>query len=258
MFRNIRFITPPHGKNINKVNDNSKIYNHPYVNSESADNSIIPLKLFQTWRTKNLPLGMQNCVNDLKMKNPEFEYFLFDDDDCRHFIEANFGKEVLNAYNCLMPGAYKADLWRLCVLFVHGGIYMDIKLTTINNFKLIELTQDEHLVKDRPPNTIYNALMVCRQHNPFLLLAIKHIVANVKNRYYGKDALEPTGPILLGKIMHHYKLNVNTDMKHWINGGYIIYKNTFVISTAYPEYPNEKLSSTKSYRDLWNQKKIYA
>lgn len=234
-------------------------YNHPYTDSKKNNiyNSVIPLKVFQTWCTKNLPPFMKQCVEDLRLKNPEFEYFLFDDTDRRNFIKDNFDENVVIAYDTLIPPAYKADLWRLCVLYIHGGIYLDIKLTTVNNFKLIELTENEHFVKDRlPPFTVYNALLVCKAHNPLLLLAINNIVYNVKNKYYGKSALEPTGPIMLGKIIYFNKININVDMHHFIGGGYIVYKDTFVLSTEYKEYKDENPRNTY-YGTLWQNKKIY-
>jgi mannosyltransferase OCH1-like enzyme len=82
-------------------------------------NSIIPLKIYQTWHTKNLPKHMNDTVELLKNTNPEFEHFLFDDNDCRNFIKNNFNEKVLHTFNKLKPGAYKADLWRYCVLYIN-------------------------------------------------------------------------------------------------------------------------------------------
>ena len=169
--------------NYNKLIDNQKlkIYSQPYKLKQYY-NSVIPLKIFQTWYTKNLPPKMKERVENLKAMHPRFEHYLYDDNDCREFIKNNFNSDVLNAYDGLIPGAYKADLWRYCVLYINGGIYMDIKLTCINGFRLIELTEHNHLVKDRPlPLAIYNALMVSQKGNPFLWRAIQRIVMNVKN-----------------------------------------------------------------------------
>ena len=55
-------------------------------------NSIIPLKIYQTWYTKNLPNHMKDAVELLKNTNPEFEHYLFDDNDCRNFIKNNFNE----------------------------------------------------------------------------------------------------------------------------------------------------------------------
>jgi mannosyltransferase OCH1-like enzyme len=223
----------------------------------------IPLKIFQTWYTKDLPQKMKQRVEELKESNPEFEHYLFDDNDCREFIKNNFEPDVLYAYDNLIPGAYKADLWRYCILYINGGIYLDIKLKCINGFKLIELTKSNHYVKDRVlPLSIYNALIVCQKGSPLLWKAIYRIVFNVRNKIYGRDPLEPTGPLMLGKIILRNGLRPNIDLYHYQGGGYIIYKKHFVISTEYPEYNQERSEiyaniNTKRYDKLWNEHSIY-
>jgi mannosyltransferase OCH1-like enzyme len=224
--------------------------------------TIIPANIFQTWYTKKLPPLMAQTIFEIKRLNPKFNHYLFDDNDCREFIKTHFKPDVLNAYDRLIPGAYKADLWRLCILFIKGGIYLDIKLACINGFKLIELTEEEHFVKDRPSNSIYNALMACLPGNIFLFKCIIQIVENVKNNFYGECPLSPTGPKMIGSVIVNNKLGANIDMIHYEGGGYIIYKNRFVISTEYPEYENERKSqynikNTKRYDKLWENKTIY-
>jgi len=247
--------------NINVDNIMLKIYKSPYQ-LKGHYKPVIPLKIFQTWHSKDLPPMMRETVENLKKGHPRFEHYLFDDNDCREFIKNNFDKDVLDAYDNLIPGAYKADLWRCCVLYIHGGIYMDIKLKCVNGFRLIELTENEHLVKDRvPPLSIYNGLMVSQKGNPFLWKAIYRIVINVKKKFFGRNSLEPTGPIMLGNLILKNNLHQNIDLVHYKGGGYIIYKNRFVIST-YPEYDIERAHAysklnTKRYGDLWNERKIY-
>jgi mannosyltransferase OCH1-like enzyme len=250
---------------INKKNKTQKkflIYNKPYNHFKNYYNSVIPLDIYQTWVTKDLPRKMRERVELLKAQNPCFNHHLFDDNDCREFIKTHFRPDVLEAYDTLIPGAYKADLWRLCVLFINGGIYMDIKFCCVNGFKLIELTEKEHFVKDRIPNTIYNALMACRKGNLFLYQSIRQIVANVKNKYYGETPLSPTGPKMLGAVMINNKQGINIDITHYDGGGYIIYKNVFIISTEYPEYNDERVLQNnkinkKRYDKMWEERNIY-
>ena len=250
-------------KNLKTRNIQINEFIKPYTFFKKEYAPIMPLKIYQTWYTKNLPNRMKERVNLLKKQNPAFEHFLFDDNECREFIQNHFSTDVLNAYNSLIPGAYKADLWRLCVLYINGGIYLDIKLNCINNFRLIELTEQNHFVLDRiPPLTIYNALIACQKGHPFLLLAINKIVDNVKNKYYGGSPLDPTGPGMLGKLILNNKLKLNIDLIHYIHGGFIIYKNRFIMSTEYAEYNKERqdqntVLNTKRYDALWFDKKIY-
>lgn len=111
--------------------------------------TVIPLNIFHTWHTKKLPPLMQANIDFVKKENPEFTHYLFDDKDCRDFIEEHFDADVVDAYDRLNPGAYKADLWRYCALWVHGGVYMDVKLRPINNFHFIELMDRESFTLDR-------------------------------------------------------------------------------------------------------------
>ena len=105
----------PNKKNLNNKFSNSFTLKYrletKYPN-KPVYNSVIPLKIFQTWHTKNLPPNMKTAVEIVKKINPRFEHHLFDDDDCREFIKNNFPEAVLQAYDGLIPGAYKADVCR--------------------------------------------------------------------------------------------------------------------------------------------------
>ena len=52
--------------------------------------------------------------------------------DCEEFIiesikEGKLDNNVLLAYTKLIQYAFKSDLSRLCLLYINGGIYLDIK-----------------------------------------------------------------------------------------------------------------------------------
>ena len=256
---------------------------------------VIPLHIYQTWHTKKLPPKMRECVEKLKKDNPEFEHHLYDDKMCRMYIKQNYSEDVLNAFDKLVPGAYKADLWRYCILYKEGGIYLDIKFKCARNFKLIELTQKEHFVLDRPfakiinvaeelniinnlnyysniflnidtnfwQNSnlgIYNAVMVCKPKNQYLLECINKIVKNTKTNYYGYNPLYVTGPGLLGDI--YFKNNFNKiqefDLFNSLSGNCILNRKR-VILKHYNEYRIEQNINSKTpyYHEAWKNKKIY-
>jgi len=239
-----------------------------YSRKESFTDSVIPLKIFQTWNTKNLPLYMRmNCIT-LQKQNPQFEYFLFDDEECVEFIQTHFQEEVLEAYQRLIPGAYKADLWRYCVLYIHGGIYLDMKMRCVGDFRLIELTKKEHYVRDRPQPAfmkgdvgIYNAVMIQKPKNPLMMDCILQIVENVKNQEYGFSSLYPTGPGMLGILYQEKKKQYNLadiDLIHSSERETIRYKNRTILE-HYPEYRKEQLNHQIElhYAALWHKNSIY-
>ena len=234
---------------------------HYIITKKNEYNSIIPLKIYQTWHTKNLPPLMKSAVDNLKRRHPRFEHFLFDDNDCRSFIQSNFGAEVVNAFDSLIPGAYKADLWRYCVLYINGGIYLDIKYCCVNHFRFIELTEKEHWVLDRDGTSIYNALIICLPKNEILLKCINQIVENVKNRYYGSCCLDPTGPMLVSKFFETCDKS-SMELTHlWNrpnNGKFILYKNVAILK-MYDNYygEHEQYQKVSPYSELWSRRRIY-
>jgi mannosyltransferase OCH1-like enzyme len=226
-------------------------------------NSIIPLDFYTCWHTKELPPLMKENYDQLVLQNPELKFHLYDETECRQFIQDNFDLDLLKSYNSLIPCSYKSDLWRFCVLYINGGIYMDIKYKCINNFKLVALTEKEYFVKDRPINTTYTALIVVKPENPIMLKCINTIVSNVKRKYYGANALCPTGPGLLGTFfskqdfedMELYFTDTTTEQ---FKKDYMVYKHTIIL-TYYDEYRNEQkqYQKYKYYSKLWDERKIY-
>jgi mannosyltransferase OCH1-like enzyme len=236
------------------------LMNIPYPIKSYYD-SIIPLNIYQTWHTKNLPDKMKNVTQKIILNNPVFKYYLYDDDDCRNFIKDNFDNTVLDAFDSLIPGAYKADLWRYCILYKNGGIYLDTKYAPVNGFKFINMTEKEHWVLDQDKNGIYNALMVCKPNNKILLKAINNIVENVKNKFYGNSSLEPTGPLMLAKFFSLTD-KLNFDMFHDVYQSIIhrfIFFNKYIIFKSYNSYLTEYNNNKKieHYSVLWKNKKIY-
>jgi hypothetical protein len=109
-----------------------------------------PIPFFQTWccdrsavtpsagadiwselSSAGLPPKMFECVRDNLVLNRvgiDCIHYLFNDADCRNFIVREYPPDVLMAYDRLIPTAFKSDLWRYCVLYKYGGVYLDVKL----------------------------------------------------------------------------------------------------------------------------------
>jgi mannosyltransferase OCH1-like enzyme len=220
----------------------------------------IPRVIYQTWGTKALPPGMTDAVKQIKAANPGFRHELFDDADCRAFIEQNFPAQVLYAYDSLIPGAYKADLWRYCILYLKGGIYLDIKFVPINGFSFGSMTDQEHFCLDTPtmPKTgisVYNAFMVVRPGNDAMKQCIQTIYQHVRSKFYGEHALEPTGPHLLGKF-------IKMKMCSCINTFDSVTLNNKKLLAMYSSYRKDQehyylICKTTHYRYLWKNNQVY-
>jgi hypothetical protein len=240
------------------TNDVSSIQSSSIVTSRK-----IPLNIFQTWHTLDLPAKMKETVELLKKQNPEFTYYLYDDNMCRDFIQTHFDKDVVWAFDKLKPGAYKADLWRYCVLYIHGGVYLDIKYRCVNDFKLIQFTDREYWVKDRlysihssikPIRGVYQAYIVSLPQNNILLTCINHIIRNCRLNNYSQNDLGVTGPQLISNYMNSTDIN---NMKLSFDGNNILYNNK-ILMTVYREYRTEQTNTSSSYYHLsWLRADIF-
>lgn len=254
---------------VEKHNNNTRIINSykmlniPFQLKQKY-NSIIPLHLYTCWHTKDLPPLMKENYDFLVESNPKITFHLYDEEECINFIKENFEQDVLNAYNNLIPCSYKSDLWRFCVLYINGGIYMDIKYRCVNGFKFIALTEEEHFVRDMGEKDTYTALIVTLPQNEVMRKCIYQIVENVKNKFYGDWCLDPTGPGLLGTYFTSEERK-NLEMYHEksvvegkLNEFYIV-KNDRIILKFYSGYRDEqaKFQKNNHYGVLWGEKNIY-
>ena len=169
----------------------------------------IPKKIFQTWETNKLTFGMYDAVYTWINKNPDWEYYFFDKDNRRNFIRDNFSKKILAAYDNLNPGSYKADLFRFCVLYTHGGIYNDIKQELLVSLNDVLPSDVEFLsIKDKDHKSneflgyIYCSFICSKPKHPFLKKAIDLLVEYTEKGWYGSNSISCAGPGILGRSVN--------------------------------------------------------
>jgi mannosyltransferase OCH1-like enzyme len=200
--------------------------------------------------------------------NPEFNYHLYSDEDCLNFISKYFNSDVVSAFNTLVPGAYKCDLWRYCVLYINGGVYLDIKFYSV--VPLITLIKDNPIlfVKDRDfgddtstcAEDIHNAFMISPPNNIIFKKCIDDIVNSCKFKLYHRNPLDVTGPCLLGRIiLQHDPDNFNNYVKNFRLDGDNIVNGDTIIFKQYANYRNDqdKFQKTKRYPQYWWDKNMY-
>ena len=145
-------------------------------------------------------------VNSVEIRNlhKDIPYQMWSGKSVRELIENNFDKSVLNTYDTLVPYAYKADLARLCVLYVEGGLYVDLGVKLLKEFKLpieAEFCVFRDLYQETNGFMMQNGLIFSNKGRAELLHAINWTVQNCMNLYYGLNSLYPTGPMQLGRAV---------------------------------------------------------
>jgi len=173
---------------------------------------MIPRNIIQSWKTHTLPKGLDRQVDHIKKINPTYSYKLYDDEECRRFLEDEFGTDYAEAFDDLIPGAFKCDLWRYAMLYAHGGVYMDIDLEELVPLdQIISPTDRLVTVVDRKlPEAfrcaLYQAFLAVEPRHPIMKMALETSLKNVVQRkpVYKKTLFDITGPVVLGRALNDY------------------------------------------------------
>ena len=211
----------------------------------------VPLNIFQCYNKKLLENeNIYQNIKTIKDYNPEFNYFSFDENnDCDKFIFDNYPDYVHKAYNNLKPIEYKNDLWKYCILYKYGGIYIDVKFYC--KFKLINFIDNNYFTGEydyyNNKLLINTGFIITKPNNPVFLRAINNIINNIKDNYYGISDNFPTGSGLLGLIFINKRLKSNLIY----DGNMIKYNNKIIMQT------NNKIEKKDYYKLLWLSKNIY-
>lgn len=144
----------------------------------------IPCHVWVTGRDlshNRMPPHLTSLIN----RNKEWEFHLINDDTMKTFLKQTFhGTGVLWAYEHISHqlGASRADLWRLAILWVYGGIYIDLDADIQTSFREMVLSNDSYLL-----STEGNPLGQCYKPEFHLNQSVKNCVAPW---YKGKSILQ--------------------------------------------------------------------
>jgi mannosyltransferase OCH1-like enzyme len=224
---------------------------------------VIPRNIFQAWHSDTLPNSVKFCIENIKHYNPNFNYYLYNDEKCREFLKLHFSEDILKTYDAIIPAAIKIDLWRYCVLYKYGGIYLDVKFFCVNGFNFNYLLDKEYFCKDFDNYGIYNAIIICKPNNEIMKKSINDVVKNVNNNFYGNSLTEPTGPLMIKKYISdthvkQFSLNVTNGLPNYRNKENINIKfRQYVILHFHDNYRNEQPKFNKYWADCWTDRTFY-
>lgn len=146
------------------------------------------------------------------LNNISGTYHLWNEDEIINLIKTNFDGKVLDAYNSLNSNALKADLARYCILYVHGGWYFDLLMSTTGDMPFDHNDCEMVVFRDMTlwssfAFAISNSIIKVNSANHNVMkYAIEIAVDNILNKRYpewGPHAI--SGPVVLGQaIVKHY------------------------------------------------------
>jgi hypothetical protein len=115
-----------------------------------------------------------------KELNPNYEIELSLDNDCIDFLKLHFNDYIVQLFLSIEKGMYKADLWRLCKLYINGGIYADVDLVPHINIDTLDKNISFYSCLSIESGSIFQAFIVnfTKPKNPLLFVFILSYLMN--------------------------------------------------------------------------------
>lgn len=141
--------------------------------NQNNNESLIPKIVIQTYyRKEKIP---DKVYLNIQKYAPGYEHIIFDDNECEDFLKKYFNPSILATFRKL-KGAHKADLFRYCYLYKHGGVYIDIKTELIRPMDEVFNQNYTYSVLSIVKNTIYQGIIATPPKNPIFLKLIYFMV----------------------------------------------------------------------------------
>jgi hypothetical protein len=160
------------------------------------------------------------CYSQIKKLYPNEEYHLYSGENLEEIIQNNFNSDVFTAYKKLKPYACKADLARLCLLYLYGGLYIDLNLyfiNTIPNLDELEFFAFRDLSKMSAQSwAVQNGIMYSLPKSKVVKNAIDLIINHCKEEYYGVQCIDVSATTVLGIAitysLPHFRIATNGEL----------------------------------------------
>jgi mannosyltransferase OCH1-like enzyme len=167
----------------------------------------IPKTLIQTYVNNKIPEPIYENLKTILKTNPEYDYRLITDQEAVEIIKTYFDQRTLNAFQQLILGAAKGDFIRYIVLYLFGGVYLDLDASInldLNNFIK---PNDEFIFFINGDINLEQFCFAIRPQHPLLLKVIEEMIVRIENKEH--NIFNATGPTLFNDVIYNTMNNTN-------------------------------------------------
>lgn len=179
---------------------------------------MIEKNIFQSWYTKDLHPAIQKKIDTFKRLNPDYNYYLYDDNEIDDFVNTYFPGKIADCYNKLNIIVAKVDFWRYLVLYKYGGVYLDMDSEINKPLNTLIRENDEAIITNEGnPNLYVQWALIYSKKHPILKKTIKLICKNIEKNSYPNSIHKMTGPTVYTKAIyriHNELFNQSLCNKH--------------------------------------------
>jgi len=178
----------------------------PYIkrtNNEIHNNNSqrIPKTIVQTYVNNSIPEPIYNNITKILEKNPEYNYRFISDKEAKQIIENHCTPRVLKAFNQLVLGAAKGDFVRYIVLYLYGGVYLDLDASITIDLNTFIQPTDEFIFFINGDINLEQFCFAIRPRHIILEKVIEEMVTRIENRE--PNIFRATGPTLFNDVVYN-------------------------------------------------------
>lgn len=151
------------------------------------------MKLFQYWDTGRPPDDVAELVQGLARDNPKLEHRLHDRASARKMIGDRLGERWCKAFDACAVPAMQADYFRLCALWLFGGVYIDADNISVSPLDTLVVDAPDALMVSLDGYLTTGFMMFRSPRNTFLRATLDVATDNIERRVFD-NVYVATGP----------------------------------------------------------------
>lgn len=178
---------------------------------------VVPRSVMQTWKNNDVPKHWLPSYDSARTKLKKWNHVLMTDSMNDSFVRTYFPK-FHRTFTSFRHNIQRADAIRYCYLYVHGGIYMDLDVEVLSEYRIEE---EINKAFDQKPNAevaltrsgnvgsmFTNSFLVSKPRATFWLHCLEEMMRHPRGRWfcYGKhlEVMHSTGPSMVTRVARKY------------------------------------------------------
>ena len=199
------------------------------ANASTCSSPLVP-KVYHATGPSGAPPGF---VVANALTNPTYRLNYKNDSAGAAYVRERCGVDAAAAYDCLLPAAFRADIFRFCVLATEGGVYLDADLLlTVPLAETYAPCAVASVGHDYPQGPQRRAgaqmkLLAAAPRSRVFGCALRRVIHHVRVRYapvHSEDSLMVSGPAMLLECINRHPRAVaftyrDTHLAAWPHAG---------------------------------------
>jgi mannosyltransferase OCH1-like enzyme len=174
---------------------------------------MIPKIIHQTYKSNELPPVYRQCQETVLKLHPDFEYRFYTDEDMDRIVREE-APEYYKAFVALPRMIMKIDMFRYFLMYLYGGLYVDMDYMMVRPFDLLErevvLPCSREGVRGEVVR-IGNCIFASRAGHPFWKVLMDSLFTIDRGEYVADSGVDQaatgTGPGFVTDVWLKYKDN---------------------------------------------------